>query len=135
VLLATLLLAASSGASAQAHPPSSCKGALATPEVYAAVLEAAQITVNGLQDRDVSYRDVFHELHDNVLNITRDDPVVQDNINKLRAELFHEFQKETISPFGRQINACFPMLPKLIQATKDRQAQRKEEQQRHGNPV
>ena len=44
-------------------------------------------------------------------------------------------QNETISPFGRQIGACFPVLPKLVQATKERQAQRKEQQQKHGEPA
>jgi hypothetical protein len=125
VLLAAFLLLASSAASAEAHPPSSCKGALANRDLYAAVLEAAQTTVNRLKGRDVSYRDVFHELHNNILNIGRNDLRIQAKINRFNSQLFDETTKGRMSPLGEQIKACFPMFVQLVQATEEREEERK----------
>ena len=128
MLLAVFLSVANCAASAKVQPPSSCKGALANPEVYAAVREAAQATVNRLEGREVTFRDTLHELHNNILGISRNDPVVQNEINKLRSQLSDEIAKQTTSPLGQQIKACFPMLDELLRARERAAEQRKQDE-------
>ena len=131
-LVAILLLGSNNAASSREQPPSSCTGALANTQVYAAVLEAAQTTVSRLEGREVTFRDVLHELHNNVLNVSRNNLVVQNNINKFRAQLFDAFTKQTTSRLGDQIKACYPMLEELLHAREraERAAeQRKQEEE------
>lgn len=136
VLLAAFILVANSAASAKVQPPASCKGALANRDLYAAVREAAQATVNRLEGREVTFRDILHELHNNILNASRTDPVVQNRINKLRSQLFDEIARQTTSPLGQQIKACFPMLDELLHARERaaEQKKREEEEEKKADP-
>ena len=132
MLVAAFLLVANSAASARQQPPSSCKGALANPELYAAVLEAAQATVKRLEGRDVRLPEILHELHNNILNVSRNDLVIQNKIDKLRSELFDEITKQKTPLLGNQIKACFPMLEELLHARERAAKQKRREEEEVG---